>query len=84
MKIKEFSYRTASGMIILALLLTAFPLGLFQVHAANPDDIVINEIIQNPAAIADAAGEWFELYNPTDSESTSTAGRLVMLVLIVM
>jgi len=26
-------------------------------------DIVINEIMQNPAAVGDAAGEWFELYN---------------------
>jgi phosphatidylserine/phosphatidylglycerophosphate/cardiolipin synthase-like enzyme/plastocyanin len=25
--------------------------------------IVINEIMQNPAAVADSAGEWFELYN---------------------
>ena len=67
MNIKEFSYRTASIMIIVALLLTAFPLGLIQVHAANPGDVVINEIMQNPAAVADAAGEWLELYNPTSA-----------------
>lgn len=29
-------------------------------------DIVINEIMQNPSAVADSAGEWFELYNATD------------------
>ncbi|UCC62166.1 MAG: Ig-like domain-containing protein [Anaerolineae bacterium] len=29
--------------------------------------IVINEIMQNPAAVDDAVGEWFELYNPTDA-----------------
>ncbi len=28
------------------------------------DEIVINEILQNPAAVSDADGEWFELYNP--------------------
>ena len=32
---------------------------------ANPGDIVINEIMQNPAAVNDDAGEWFELYNRT-------------------
>jgi endonuclease/exonuclease/phosphatase family metal-dependent hydrolase len=28
-------------------------------------DIVINEIIQNPSAVSDTNGEWFELFNPT-------------------
>ena len=28
-----------------------------------PGDVVINEILQNPAAVADTAGEWFEVYN---------------------
>ena len=32
---------------------------------ANPGDVVINEIMQNPAAVSDNAGEWFELYNNT-------------------
>ena len=27
----------------------------------------INEIIQNPSAVSDANGEWFEVYNPTGS-----------------
>ncbi|RLD13715.1 hypothetical protein DRI50_06630 [candidate division KSB1 bacterium] len=31
-------------------------------HAAVPD-IVMNEIMQNPAAVNDDKGEWFELYN---------------------
>jgi predicted extracellular nuclease len=30
--------------------------------------LVINEIMQNPAAVSDSAGEWFELYNPTGSD----------------
>jgi predicted extracellular nuclease len=30
--------------------------------------LVINEIMQNPAAVADSAGEWFELYNPTAAD----------------
>ncbi len=26
-------------------------------------DVIVNEIMQNPAAVADNQGEWFELYN---------------------
>jgi len=33
---------------------------------AGPGDVVINEIMQNPSAVADSAGEWFELFNTTD------------------
>jgi len=31
-------------------------------------DIVINEIMQNPAIVSDTDGEWFELYNTTGSD----------------
>ncbi|MGI9224332.1 MAG: lamin tail domain-containing protein, partial [Woeseiaceae bacterium] len=30
-------------------------------------DIVINEIMQNPSAVSDTNGEWFEVHNPTAS-----------------
>ncbi|HHC09480.1 MAG TPA: lamin tail domain-containing protein, partial [Actinobacteria bacterium] len=33
--------------------------------AGPPPQIVINEIMQNPAASFDSVGEWFELYNRT-------------------
>jgi hypothetical protein len=33
--------------------------------AAAPGDVVINEVMQNPAAVSDAAGEWFEVWNAT-------------------
>jgi uncharacterized repeat protein (TIGR01451 family) len=33
----------------------------------NPGDIVINEIIQNPDAVSDTNGEWFEVYNTTSN-----------------
>lgn len=29
--------------------------------------LVINEFMPNPNAVGDTAGEWFEIYNPTDS-----------------
>jgi hypothetical protein len=39
-------------------------------HVANPGEafhstIIINEIMQNPDAVSDDMGEWFELYNST-------------------
>ncbi len=34
---------------------------------APTPDIVINEIMQNPSAVGDSDGEWFELFNPTGS-----------------
>lgn len=33
--------------------------------SASPGDIVINEVMQNPAAVSDASGEWFEVTNTT-------------------
>ena len=34
-------------------------------HAMMVSDLLISEIMVNPAALSDARGEWFELYNPT-------------------
>lgn len=33
----------------------------------QPGEVVINEIMQNPAAVSDANGEWFEVVNVTGS-----------------
>ncbi len=35
--------------------------------APPPSSLVINEIIQNPSAVSDTNGEWFEIYNTTAS-----------------
>src|SRR5690606_33697139 len=32
-----------------------------------PGDLVITEIMNNPAVVSDTAGEWFEVYNATFS-----------------
>jgi len=32
----------------------------------QPGDIIITEVMPNPAAVSDANGEWFEIYNATD------------------
>ncbi len=44
-------------------------------HAAVPD-IVINEIMQNPAAVSDDKGEWFELYN-NDTQTVDINGWII-------
>jgi len=33
--------------------------------AATISDLLITEIMANPSAVSDSAGEWFELFNPT-------------------
>lgn len=35
--------------------------------AANPGDIIVNEIMQNPAVISDNDGEYVEVYNTTNA-----------------
>ena len=35
-------------------------------HAVTVRDLLISEVMANPAALSDARGEWFELYNPTN------------------
>ncbi len=56
---------------LLALLLAVILLigsSSLTLAAASPGDVVINEIMQNPSAVADSAGEWFELHNPTGAD----------------
>jgi len=42
----------------------------------NAGDLVITEIMQDPAAVSDADGEWFEIYNASDA--TIDLGGLVI------
>jgi hypothetical protein len=35
---------------------------------ANPGDLVIHEIMQNPGAVLDTNGEWFEIFNASSQE----------------
>ena len=35
---------------------------------ASPGEVIINEIMQNPAIVGDSEGEWFELYNLTTAD----------------
>lgn len=43
-------------------------LGSHTANCGSSDPVVIiNEIMQNPSAVSDSAGEWLELYNPTTS-----------------
>jgi hypothetical protein len=51
-----------------ALLVTAGA-SIVTAHLAHaqtqPGDVIINEIMKNPAAVTDALGEWLELFNTT-------------------
>lgn len=46
------------------------PVGLF------PGAVVITEIMNNPAAVTDDQGEWFEIYNPTE-QALSLQGAVI-------
>jgi hypothetical protein len=37
-------------------------------------ELIITEIMSNPAAVSDTAGEWFELYNPSASDALDIGG----------
>jgi len=43
------------------------PACLANVTCANPGDIILTEIMQNPSAAADNEGEYFEVYNTTNT-----------------
>ncbi|PQJ31176.1 hypothetical protein BST92_04220 [Nonlabens arenilitoris] len=43
------------------------PACIGNVVCANPGDIIITEIMQNPAAVGDNVGEYFEVYNTTSA-----------------
>jgi len=59
---------------LLALILTCITPSLSQ--AASVSDLLITEIMANPAAVSDTNGEWFELFNPT-SDNISLEGFLL-------
>jgi hypothetical protein len=49
-------------------LICSFNLFTSPVLASNVSDLLISEVMSNPSALPDSAGEWFELYNPTGHE----------------
>ena len=57
-----------TAFIGLALILTILFGFDIPTQAASTGDVVINEIMQNPSAVLDSAGEWFELFNTTASD----------------
>ncbi len=55
---------TAKGLAHLGAVCLVF-INLGQPYAATVGDLIISEIMVNPAAVSDTRGEWFELFNPT-------------------
>ncbi|NNK38689.1 MAG: lamin tail domain-containing protein, partial [Xanthomonadales bacterium] len=60
MRFSFCEFITRGGLLRLAVIVLL--LGLSGNVSAQ---LVINEIMQNPSAVADSAGEWFEIHNPT-------------------
>ncbi len=56
-----------SGRARLAVLTVAMLVVLGSSASVAPAQVVINEIMQNPAAVSDSAGEWFEIINTSGS-----------------
>ena len=54
-------------LLRIVLLVASLLVMVLPVAAASEGDIVINEIMQNPSAVLDSNGEWFEVYNTTGS-----------------
>jgi len=46
---------------------TRFANFTFATQSISPGDVIITEIMQNPNAVLDSDGEWFEIYNTTAS-----------------
>ncbi len=68
---KHFKLKTAmtlTSALAQYLILILACLGGSAALAASPGEVVINEIMQNPSAVSDSAGEWFELFNPTPAD----------------
>jgi len=53
--------KTTTGIMIVL----GFGLCAATAQAADPGDVIINEVMQDPAAVGDSQGEWFELFNDT-------------------
>lgn len=57
------------GLFPLAVAMIALPIMQNRAGATPlvPGDLVISEVMANPSAVSDSAGEWFELFNSTSS-----------------
>lgn len=78
----------STSVLSLLLALPGVHAGVVSVDALSAGDLVITEIMQNPDAVNDARGEWFEIYNATpytvsleglyvyDSSTSGAAGEV--------
>ena len=65
---KIFAY-TGSGTTINYKTVASVPTANATTGSApQSGDVIITEVMQNPAAVGDADGEWFEIYNTSDYE----------------
>ena len=60
--------RRSIALVLVALIAALLPLvAASPAQGASPGDLIINEVMQNPFAVSDTNGEWFEIFNPTGS-----------------
>jgi hypothetical protein len=48
-----------------------------ELQSVQRGDVVITEIMKDPVFVSDSAGEWFELYNPTNKTRNIAGWRLL-------
>jgi len=63
MKKSVHIYCTTTALIF--ALSSSLSVSFAAIRAPEPGDLVISEVMANPSAVSDRAGEWFELFNPT-------------------
>ena len=54
-----------AGTALIVALSSPLSVSFAAIRAPEPGDLVISEVMANPSAVSDRAGEWFELFNPT-------------------
>ncbi len=63
----RISITLGTAVFILAAFFAILPTASASI-TANVGDVIVHEIMQNPSAVSDGAGEWFEVYNTTSSD----------------
>ena len=58
--LKSLLTRSAATLLLLASSVGSYA-------AIQPGQLIISEVMANPAAVSDTVGEWFELFNPTSN-----------------
>ncbi len=71
MNLSSAAQRFKTRLILPTLLFSSFchfsSAAILTISDIGPGDILISELMANPAAVSDTNGEWFEIYNTTNA-----------------